>query len=128
MAGGRFSPVLVGQWMDQVESMSIWIGLCFSDPFAVANPLTVEIQSGGYARVPTGWSRTSSNILTMSSEAVIRGLAPGDVVAAVTGWDSAYNGSMVFSDLLPTPLSYPSGGTYLLPASEYVIGIDVAGA
>jgi hypothetical protein len=124
---GQWSPWIVGEWMNQAESLGKWMGLCFSDPVAAADPLTVEIASLGYQREGTGWTRSAHNVLTLDVDVVIHGLAPGDVVAAVVGFDQQFNGRLIFSDLLDVPRHYPSGGTYVIPAGEYVLGIDVAG-
>jgi hypothetical protein len=119
---------MVEQWIDQAEMLSKWIGLCYQDPTAVSDPRTVEINSFGYQREGTSWTRSGTNVLTLNTDVFIHGLAPGDVVVAVTGWNAQFNGQMIFSDLLRVPKPYPSGGSYVLPAGEYVLGIDVAGS
>jgi hypothetical protein len=63
---------------------------------------------------------------------MLQGIEPGTTIVGIGAFDDAYGGELVFADLFvdesgnPTPLSYPSGGTFVLPASEYVIGLDVA--
>lgn len=125
---GRFAPDRVSGWMDTIQELTLWMGLCFEDAFSVSDPLTVEISSMGYQREPSAWVRTAGNVLTLDSDVTIHGLAPGDVVASVVGFDSQFNGLMVFGDLLLPPLTYDSGGTYVLPGGEYVVGIDIAGS
>jgi hypothetical protein len=133
MTGGRFSPTLTSLVMDQVYNMTIWIGLCEYDPFTVwPTPEVAEISSPSYGRVISSWTRTSSNVMTLADDVIIRGLQPGDVVAAVNGWDSQFTdistGQMIFSDLLDIPITYTSGGVYVLEAQDYVIGMDIVGA
>ena len=90
----------------------------------MSDPLTVELTT---TRVLGIWVRSSTYALTETSALVFPGLLAGAHVAGVAGFDAAVNGHMLFSDLLDTPVDFPTGGTYTLPGSEYVIGIDIPG-
>lgn len=121
---GRWSPQMIELWIDQVEALDKWVALFFSDPLA-ADPLTVEVVGGMYAREQPLWSRSSPYALTLDEEAVFRSLAPGTSITAIGLMTDAFSGLLTCRDLLATPRSYPAGGTFRLDAGEWVIGIEV---
>lgn len=113
------------QWMDEIEALEIWMALFSADPEGSPDPALLEIESGVYTRQESLWTRTDATHLTLASGLVWRNLPPGAIVAAVGGFDDAFTGDYLFSGLvLPDPVSYPAGGTYVLPAGEYVLSID----
>jgi hypothetical protein len=121
---GRFAPWVVKQWMDQIEGWDKYLALFASDPYA-GDPLAAEIVGGIYARQLSEWIRSSDYALTLSAGLVWRSLVPGTVVRAVGAFDAPFNGNLLFRSLLPEAVEYASGGTYPLPAGEYVVGLDI---
>jgi len=121
---GRFAPWVVKGWMDDVEAIDKYLALFADDPLA-GDPLAAEIVGGIYARQLSSWTRSSDYALTLAAGVLWRSLVPGTVVRAVGAFDAAFNGNLLFRTLLVTPVEYPSGGTYPLPAGEYVVGLDV---
>lgn len=128
---GRFSTAQVGLWMDQIAELDLYLALFSSDPFTVVNPLTVELVGGAYTRQASSWTRSSVLAMTLNAAAVFLGLPPGTTIAGVGGFDAPTNGNLVFRSLtvngsgVPTPVSLPSGGAYLISSGQYVIGVDV---
>lgn len=128
---GRFGPSYVATWMNQIEAADKWMTAFTSDPLLEADPAVVEL-GGSVVRQSSIWSRTATNTLTMTSQLVLRGIEPGTTLVAIGAFDDEYGGELVFSDLLrddagnPAPLEFPAGGTFVLPANEYVVGLDVA--
>lgn len=125
MSFGRFSTYKTTGWMNQVEADTKWLTLVSADPLAVSDPLTVELTT---TRIQGTWFRTSASSLTLTSPLVFPGLLGGAHVAGVAGFDLAVNGNMLFAGLLSVAVDFPDGGTFTLPAGEYVLGIDVPGA
>lgn len=113
------------EWTDQVEAIDKWMAIFSANPEGLALPATVEVSGEVYARQQSLWTRTGPTVLTLAESVRWRNLPPGSVVAAVGGFDDPFDGLLVFSELvLPEPVSYPSGGTYTLPAGEYELRID----
>lgn len=127
MPDGRVSPYLVTSWMDDLEARVHYLALMSADPYGVSDPLTVEVLGALYARKAPAYVRTAYNLLVLDTAVVWNNLAPGTQVAAVAGFNAAFNGNMLYADVLDVPINYPVGGTYVLPAGEYYVGIDVAG-
>jgi len=130
MANGRFSSEIVSGWMDGIYAKDLYLALFFTDPQTVSDPLSVEVVGGVYSRQLGVWTRSAPNVLTLSEAVVFPGLPPGTSLVAVGVFDAAFNGTFIASDLIPapdSPVSYPSGGTYVLPAGQYILGIDVSG-
>lgn len=121
---GRFAPYLVRGWMDEVEAKDKYLALFATDPL-IGNPYAAEIVGGIYSRQLSLWTRTSDFAMTLSEGVLWRSLVPGTVVRAVGAFDAAFNGNLLFRSLFNEAVEYPAGGTYPLPAGEYVIGIDV---
>ena len=127
MGLGRFAPSKVTAWMDDLEAEDIWLSLVSSDPLATASPYTAELVGGTVARLASSWTRTSFNLMTLDEPLSFVGLPAGAYLAGVAAFDAAVNGNLLFADLLDQPLGFPAGGSYTLPAGEYVVGIDVPG-
>ena len=121
---GRFAPSVIEGWMDEVDSASKWMALFANDPLA-GDPLAAEIIGGTYARQLGVWARTSPGALTLDAGLLWRSLVPGTVVYAVGAFDAAFNGNLLFRDMLVLPKTYPTGGTFSLAADEWVVGIDI---
>jgi hypothetical protein len=127
MADGRISPYVITSWMNDLAARTKYLALMSADPYGVSDPLTVEVLGGVYVREAPVFVRTSYNLLTLDEVVVWHALAPGTRVAAVACFDAAFNGNMLAADVLDVHIDYPSGGTYVLPADEFYLGIDVAG-
>lgn len=124
---GRFAPSVIEGWIDEAEAWTKWLALFASDPY-LGDPLTAEIIGGLYARESPGWTRSSVAALTLTDGVLFRSLAPGTSVVAIGAFDAPFNGTLLFRDLLVTPRTFPTGGTFRLDAGEYVIGLDLPGA
>lgn len=131
MDGGSFSLSVVETWMDDIEDRPKHMALFSADPWGVADPVTVELVGGTYARQDSLWLRTDIRAITLDAALVWRSLVPGTVVAAVGGFDDPFAGTLLFRSMItdvagnPAPVSYPSGGTHTVAAGQYVVGIDV---
>jgi hypothetical protein len=132
MTLGRFSLYVTAGWMDtmwaRAQADDIWLALVSADPLAVSDPMTVEVVGEALAREQSDWEHTTPTMMTLLNSVLFTGLPPGAHVAGVAGFDAPFNGHLLFSDLLDSPVDFPSGGSYTLPAGEYVIGIDTPGA
>lgn len=111
-------------WMDDIEATPKWMAIFASDPDGLMLPASVEVSGDVYARQASLWVRTGPVLLTLTEAVRWRNLPPGSVVAAVGGFDDPFAGDLVFSEPLAEPISYPSGGTYLIPAGEYELRIE----
>lgn len=131
MDQGSFSIGVIEMWMDEIEDAEKHMALFSADPWGVADPTTVEVIGGTYARQESLWLRTDVRAITLDAGLVWRSLVPGTVIAAVGAFTGAFNDELIFRSMLldedgnPAPRSFPSGGTYALSAGEYVVGIDV---
>jgi hypothetical protein len=125
MTFGRFSTYQSTIWMNYMEASDKWLSIVSADPLVVADPQTSEVVGGTVARMEGSWTRTSATSMTLNSALTFRGLPAGAHVAGVAGFDAEFNGNLLFSDLLDEPVDFPNGGTYVVPAGEYVIGIDI---
>lgn len=118
-------------WMDDIEATPKWMAIFSSDPDGLLMPETVEVSGEVYSRQDSIWLRTGAVVLTLNEASIWRNLPPGSVVAAVGAFDDPFAGELVFSEPIrdpdtgdPTPISYPSGGTFVLPAGELELRID----
>lgn len=124
MADGRWSPSVVEGWIDQIEALDKWCALFFADPLT-ADPASVEVIGGMYARIDPVWERSSAYSLTLNEEAVFRALAPGTLVMAIGAMVGAFSDTLIARELIVPVHTYPTGGTFALNAGEWVIGIQV---
>ena len=127
MSTGRFSTYQITGWIDDMYAAAKWLSVVSADPHATSSPLTTEIVGEGLTRQASSWTRTGAGLLTLDTAVVFAGLPAGAHVTGVAGFDAATNGNLLFADLLEQPVGFPFGGTYTLPAGEYVIGIDLPG-
>jgi hypothetical protein len=131
MDQGSFSIGVIERWMDEVDDAEKHMALFSADPWAVADPTTVEVIGGTYSRQESLWLRNDVRSITLDSGLVWRSLVPGTAVAAVGAFDSAFGDVLLFRSMLldeegdPAPRIFPSGGTYAISAGEYVVGLDV---
>jgi hypothetical protein len=119
---------LRAEWIDDLAAREHYGALFSADPFGVGTPTSVELAGALYTRQDTTglWTRSGPALLTLSTAVVWRNLAPGAVVAAVGFMDTAFGaGGLLHRALVDPPGSYPSGGTFLLPAGEYGVGLDL---
>jgi hypothetical protein len=55
---------------------------------------------------------------------VFSGIPIGAHVAGLAVFNADFNGDLLASDLLPEPVDYPSGGTWVLPIGEFALGFN----
>lgn len=131
MDQGSFSIGVIEEWMDGIDDAEKFMALFSADPWAVADPTTVEVIGGTYSRQESLWLRNDVRSITLDAGLVWRSLVPGTAIAAVGAFDDAFGDRLLFRSMLldedgnPDPKIFPSGGTYALAAGEYVVGIDV---
>lgn len=134
MNQGSFSAEVVEGWMDQLEDRPKWLAAFSADPYVGSDPATVEIIGGSYARQESLWVRSDVRALTLDVAVAFRSLVPGTIIAAVGAFDDAFSGALLFRSMIldedgnPAPLAFPAGGTHLISAGEYVIGLDIPAA
>lgn len=116
-----WSTTIRQQRMDAIAALDISMALFSADPMGVSSPATVEVVGQTYARQDSVWTRTGPTTLTLAQPCIWRSLPPGAVVAAVGAFDDPFQGVLLFADLLTPQAEFPSGGTYVLPAGEYVL-------
>ena len=128
---GKFGLYLVAKWLDEIVAGTIPTNMALftSDPQAAGNPLTVELVSPQYARVPvTGaWTRTG-RLLTCTSVMLWPAIPPGAVITHIGAFDAGVNGNFLFSNPVPNTLGYYNfvGGGYLqIAAGAYHVGLDL---
>lgn len=126
MADGRFSPTLLETMFDtHVWSAEKWITGYFADPYTVSDHLTVEVVGGAFARINPAWARTTAYTMTLDEDGQLRALPPGTTLVAIGLCDAPFNGNLIERELLPSPISYPSGGTFPIESGEWVVGLYV---
>lgn len=125
MPDGAWSDYQIEQWLDGIEAETLWMALFFDDPYAVADPLTVELTGGGYARQQMTLARPSARLLRVSNPLTWTGLSPGAQVLATGAFDAAANGNLRVRVLEETPLVIGQAGTLTIAANEYYLGVDV---
>ena len=130
-AVGRLGLYQVNAWMTALAATALFATVFTSDPNAASDPLSVEVLGSGYNRVQASFSRTGPGLITLDTVLVIPAIPPGATGVWVGFMDAAANGHLIASDLIrdpltgiATPRSYPAGGTFVIPAGEYTIGID----
>lgn len=122
------STALLEQWTDDLQDRPHWGTLFSADPYTVSEPATVELAGATFARQDGSgmFTRSSTTTLTVTTAVIFRGLEPGAVVAAVGFFDDAFASTLLLHRaMLPAPVDFPSGGTWVLPAGEYVTGFDL---
>lgn len=132
MNTGLLSDWVVEQWMNVIDDLPYkGVALFSSDPFAAGTFSAVEVIGGSYARQAGTWVRASIRTLELDAGVVFRSLVPGTVVAAVGVVTDPFAGELVCRSMIlngsgvPTPITFPSGGSYPISAGNYVIGVDV---
>lgn len=134
MGAGRISAYQLGSWMDQLQATELFGTLFTADPNGSTDPLAVEVIGSGYNRVQASFTRTGAALMTLDEPLAILAIPPGTTVVWIGFMDAPTNGHLIASDLVrdpstgaTTPQSYPTGGTFVVPATEFVIGVDVPG-
>lgn len=128
---GRFGPTYVSAFMDQVALAELHMALFFDDPLATTLPTTYEI-GGLVTRQESTWERAGYNTLQLTSKVVFDGIEPGTSLVAVGAFDDPFAGELVFRELFrdidgnPEPRAFPAGGGFVIPAGEFVVGLDVS--
>lgn len=121
-----WSPEILTEWVDQMAAKEKWMALFHADPLSVVYPAAVEVVGVTYSRQESLWLRAGATILELEDGLVWESLPPGTVVAAVGAFEDAFDSdSFLFRDMLPEPITYHGGGTYVLPAGEFTIGFDL---
>lgn len=122
MRTGRVSDVVAADWLADLAARSLFLGLMTADPYSVADPLTVEVTGLAYGRVPVTWL-TSARLLRNEDLLAWIGIPAGTTIAAITGWDTAFNGVMSFSAPYG-PTLWPAPGGLTIPAEDFFVGMD----
>lgn len=130
---GRFSKYQTSAWMDDLASRSLYMALFTQDPYAVTNPLSVELVGTSINRQPSEWKRTSSFSLELNNDVFFAAIPPETSLVAIGAFDAPINGNLIFRDLIDAagngrgePLYLPTGGTFGIAAGDMVIGLDIA--
>lgn len=124
---GRFTSSYISRWIDALVAADTYLSLVNADPFTVSDPLTVELSGGGYVRQQLSgaeWTRVDPTLI-VNTDSVVWHVPVGATIAGVAAFEVAVNGTMVFADLLDTPVTMPLGGAWVLPAGELFVGVDV---
>lgn len=128
---GRFSKYQTARWMDTLASRTLYMALFTSDPYAVSNPLTVELLGTSITRQPSTWERTSPYSLELRNDIFFYAIPSETSIVAIGAFDAAINGNLIFRDLMSSdgkrsnPIYYATGGTYGIAVGEMVIGLDI---
>ena len=124
---GISGPVVSG-WIDSLQATAHYGALFSADPFSITPPSSVEVGGALYSRQDaTGlWDRIGLSVIRLNTALVWRNLAPGTSIAAVGFMDSPFGTmGMLHRAMLDDAVSFPAGGTWVLPAGEYSAGIDL---
>ena len=123
MRSGRVSEDVALEWLTLFLSKPTWAGLVSSDPYAAVDPLALEVTGSVYARARMTWERTG---LLLRNAAPINwlGIPPMNQVAAIAGFDAAFNGRLRWAVYLPKPRRFPGGGQFGIAKGELYLGID----
>lgn len=113
MASGTFSDYLIESWLSDLKT--VWISLHYSDPSVDGNYAS-EVFGGSYGRVQATFTDPVGRVIFNDQDALFRGM-PSIRVSHVGGWDSQYNGNMLFSAPLATP-------TTVLPQTTFRVGAE----
>lgn len=123
MPYGRLAPDDVTELLDHWNARTPrWAALMFGDPFAVNDPLSVEVLGDAYRRPPFVLSRVDK--VLRNAAPLQWTVAPGSSLHGVASFDAPFNGNPCHYTPLPAPQDYPVGGTFILPAYELAIGLD----
>lgn len=129
---GRISDYQVDLWMDQLQGTLLFGTVFTSNPSSATDPLSVEVVGAGFSRTLASFSRTGTGTLGLDKVLAIPTIPPGSTIVAIGFMDAATNGHLVASDFVRDPVSgvispraYPTGGTFVVPANQFTIGIDI---
>lgn len=125
MRNGRISTDKLAEYVLDLASTPMWLGLSSQDPFAVDDPLAVEVVGSTYSRPVAGWTLVAPTLLRSNRVSRWSGLVPGTRVVAVVAWSEAFNGRPLVYMPLAAPQDFPAGGTFQLPIGELYVGMDV---
>lgn len=113
--------------MPQLVDTAINFALFTADPLVAADPLTVELQGGTYGRPDAVWSQFNPTGLVNRDDISFQGIPAGAIVTSVGVFDAVVNGHLIGADNFDSPLSFPTGGSWELPAGEFFLGFDLTG-
>lgn len=119
--GGAVVPVT------QLVDVAANFALFTADPLVAADPLAVEIQGGTYGRPDAAWTQYNPTGIVNRDDIGFYGIPAGIVVTSVGVFDDVVNGNLVGADNFDTPLTFPTGGSWQLPAGEFFLGFDLTG-
>ena len=121
---GRASDYLVGKWLDVISSKTCFAGLN-TNSADQSQMLANEMTGSSYARAQIQWTKYSRYYLNANT-LVWSGLPSFSVIQAVSVWDAAWNGHLLFSCPVVPAVSIPiDSSTWKILPGELVIGIDI---
>lgn len=132
---GQLSAWQLSRWIDELDNVALYATLFTADPNAASDPLTVEVLGSGFSRVLAYFTRSGASLLTLDQNLVLQGIPPGTTVVWIGFMDASSNGHLIASDFTRNPETgetmpwpFPTGGIFIVPAGEFVIGIDSLGS
>lgn len=122
---GRVSEFIAAKWIEQLRADTAYFSVHTADPFSVSDPRTTEPVGQGYARAAVTLTRVG-RLLRPASQVVFFGLAPGTVLTHMSGWTTAFNGTMTAAWPIGT-ITYTdteTSGALIIPANAAFLGLD----
>lgn len=114
----KVSDLFVTPWLAQLAAGSPYMALMTADPYAVSDPLTVELV--GSVRAPVAWLQ-QSRYLVPAYDLVFTAVPTGVTVLALAGFSASFNGNMAWA-MLVTPFTTPSYSTLVVSAADLKVG------
>lgn len=111
----------------QLGDIPMWFAAFSANPLTAPDPLTVEVLGATIVRPQAAWAAFGLTGLVNSADVEFLALPAGSHLAAVGLFDAEVNGTLMAADTLDTPLDFPVGGAWVLPAGEYFLGFDLVG-
>jgi hypothetical protein len=119
MASGSFTEYQVEIWLNQIQT--VWVSLHYSDPKVDGNYAS-EVFGGSYGRVRAEFSAPDARAIFNGEDIIFRGM-PTIQVTHVGAWDAQYNGNMLYSVPLATPVTVLAGNSYRVGAESLAISL-----
>lgn len=123
MREGKIADDVVAGWLTELRTRPLYAGLSTGDPFAVMDPLALEVGGAVYARPALTLIDIGPRLVRNLTALTWPALPPLTHITHVVAWSSPTNGALIFSSPLPGQgVSLPAGGTWTLPARELYVG------